>query len=175
MSRCCAKLHDVTATPAQSLWQLRALILTAVLGFPGCAVPDRSTPANEFLINVPGNTIRLSRAQWNALPSEFEWAENFQARDKNPRHEYGRIVTIFKLPMTDDHRTGTQVSKVEYVEVLESNPGAYTIRVRHDKGRYWVMSAETLRAPEMIGKVATLTDRFQADIDNARYLLQSAL
>ena len=67
------------------------------------------------------------------MTNEYEWAETFEQVQKGPRHESPRVVTVFKLPMTDDRRAGVRVSPNEYVEMFVVNPGMLTVQVRVDK------------------------------------------
>jgi hypothetical protein len=58
-------------------------------------------------VRLPKGTLQVDTAKWTPMGDEYEWAENFEARQREERHIAPRIVTVFKLPMTDDGRVGT--------------------------------------------------------------------
>ena len=70
---------------------------------------------------------------------------NFEERKKRPWHEFGRVVTIFPLPMSEDRRAGIKISASEYVEPFIVHAGFVTVQTYVDKGTYWVMCRETYR------------------------------
>ena len=120
------------------------------------------------------------------MPNDYEWAENFEETRKGPRHEFPRVVTVFKLPMTEDRQIGTRISPNEYVEMFIVHEGTLTVEVRLDKGSYWVLSRETFTAPSVYGvdtttlfhslydlEFSTASEAFQPEIDTTRYLLSS--
>ena len=166
---------------------LVAALLLAV-GTEACAQTPAATSTNvsEYIVNAPSHSIRLARADWKAMPNDYEWAENFEEIRKGRRHEFPRVVTVFMLPMTADRRIGTRISPNEYVEMFVVHTGTLTVQVSLDKGSYWVLSRETFTAPSIRGvDTATLqhdlsdvefrraSEAFQPERDPPRYLLSS--
>jgi hypothetical protein len=155
------------------------------------AHPESTT--NPLTVEVAGKTIQIDRADWKPMANEFDWAVNFEQLKRDPRHEFARVVTVFRLPMSVDRRQGTKVSANEYVEIFTGLPELVTVLVRVDKGSYWVLSRETFRAPsapdaEFHDPTLTeiISDRVIADsehaqahlalqplIDSTRYLIQT--
>ena len=66
-----------------------------------------------FIVSVPPHTIRVPSADWKAMPNEHEWTDNFEQLRKDPGHVSPRVVTVFKLPITDDRREGMRISPDE--------------------------------------------------------------
>ena len=165
------------------------LVAEAFLSPPATSsINDEPSATIEQVVEEPtGGPLRLPNGQWKAMTNEFPWAENFEQIAKGLRHEFPRVVTVFKLPMTDDRRVGIRISPNEYVEMFVANPGAITMQVRVDKKSYWVMSRETFLAKSIYG-VDTSTpshsiydeefkwarQAFQPEIDTTRYLLQTS-
>lgn len=147
---------------------------------------DAISAGDDHVLKLPTGTLRLPKSDWKAITNEYEWAENFEQTQKAPRHEFPRVVTVFKLPMTDDRRVGVRISPNEYVELFFAHPGMLTMLVRVDKKQYWLSSRETFKAQSIHG-VGITTDyhtlhdeefkwalqEFQAELDTTRYLLQS--
>ncbi len=152
-------------------------------GAVGAQTPTASKEsASDYIVSAPSRTIRLARADWTAMTNDYEWAENFEEIRKGPREEFERVVTVFKLPMTEDRRIGEMISPNEYVEMFVVHTGMLTVRVRLDKGSYWVMSRQTFTAPSVPGvdtarlsalEFARAREAFQSELDTTRYLLQS--
>jgi hypothetical protein len=127
------------------------------------------------------------------MKNEFEWAVNFEQVKREPRQEFARVVTIFKLPMSVDRRLGTKLSANEYLELFAIHSGSITVQVRIDKGSYWVLSRDTYRVPsspqdefydrqltDIISDRVITNDEFgwahlqlQPQIDSTRCLLQT--
>jgi hypothetical protein len=53
------------------------------------------------------------------------------------------MLTIFKVPMSDDRRLGIRISANEFLDLFVVHPGKLTVQVRTDRGNYWVLSRET--------------------------------
>jgi hypothetical protein len=181
----------------KTLAKLSTATMTAMLLWSGCNSQPQNTatsgeghliPAttDDHVVKLPTGIRRLPKADWKPMTNEYDWAENFEQIEKGPRHEFPRVVTVFKLPMTEDRRVGVRVSPNEYVEMFVVNPGTLTVQVRLDKKQYWVMSRETFEA-KSIHRVDTTTayrsfydqefewarEAFQPELDSTRYLLQS--
>lgn len=150
------------------------------------AISERPQTATFIDVAIPGKTIHLSADRWESLRNEFDWAVNFQEKQKSSRQRDGRVVTVFKLPMSDDRRVGSRISSAEYLELFVVDAGTLTIQLRVDKGGYWVMSRETVDGPVVtpgfnLTQLASLYDQdfkrahefFQTEIDTTRFLLQS--
>lgn len=45
--------------------------------------------------------------------------------------------------MTDNKKTGEQISENEYIEAFVTEPNTVTVQIRVDKGDYWVLSRQT--------------------------------
>jgi hypothetical protein len=139
-----------------------------------------------FSVSVPGKTITLAQSEWAKMEDPTTVAHNFEERKKGPWHQFGRVVTIFLHPMTDDRRVGLKIADREYVEIFVAQPGLVTVQTRIDKGTYWVMCRETFlrkaQAPPvdlLPHKPSGTDDRerlwfyYQDEIDTTRHLLHS--
>src|SRR5687768_262136 len=72
--------------------------------------PQRFAKASDadsaLTVEVPGKTIRIDRNIWKPMTNEFVWAANFEQLKLDRRHEFPRVVTVFRLPMSVDRRLG---------------------------------------------------------------------
>ena len=166
---------------------LAVLLVSGVASAQTPTAPQETQSATDYIVSAPSRTIRLARADWTAMTNDYAWAENFAAIRKGSREALEQIVTVFKLPMTEDRRSGEMISLNEYVEMFVVHTGMLTVQVRVDKGSYWVMSRQTFAAPSSVLGVDTTTLQhelsalefvrarwaFQSELDTTRYLLQS--
>jgi hypothetical protein len=175
-----------------------AIVLMLVLG--SCwpflrllAAAQGIAASDALVVQVPGKTIQVLRSDWKPMNNEFEWAANFEQLKRESRQEFARVVTVFKLPMSNDRRLGTKLSPNEYLELFAVHAGTVTVQVRVDKGSYWVLSRDTYRVPsnpeeefydrqlrEIISDRVITDEEFrwvhiqlQSHIDSSRYLLQT--
>ena len=72
--------------------------------------------ADRLSLVVPGKTIELSLDDWMKAKDETNFAKNYEEKRISPWHKYGRMVTVFLIPMSDDRRVGIRLSDREYVE-----------------------------------------------------------
>ena len=141
------------------------------------AAAGAAARGDHHRVDVPGGTLNVPVKDWMRMADEYTWAENFQATVPRNKAVY-QIVTVFKLPMTDDRRRGVRISRNEYLEVFATNPGEVTVLVRVDKRTYWTLSREMFRDPS-ITLWATEPQLYQTrlalqpQIDTTRYLLQT--
>lgn len=155
-------------------------LLAALLCFPVVFAADRLS------LVVPGKTIELSSDDWTKARDKRSFAKNYEEKRISPWHKYGRMVTVFLIPMSDDRRVGLKISDREYVEFFIVHPGLITVQTRVDKGRYWVLCRETFNQKSHLPVDASaykpflsenenqlLWRLYQAEIDETRYLLQS--
>jgi hypothetical protein len=105
----------------------------------------------NYEVVTASKTIQVPRSRWHAMPNPETFADNFEERRTGSKHRFGRVVTVFRIPMSDDRRLGVRISDAEYLELFVSHPGTITARVRVDKGSYWVMSRETFEVPQLTG------------------------
>lgn len=148
------------------------------------AVPSRVE--SDVLVTVGTKTIRLSTVDWHKAENEADYAQNFEAKTNDPGRRY-QVVTIFTIPMSDDRRVGTQLSKREYLELFVSAPGQLTVLLRVDHGAYWILSRELFIGPAIAGvslpEYGALTKRqerrarlaLQDRLDRTRHLLKNKL
>lgn len=146
-----------------------------------------ATNSASTLVVVGADTLVFDSRRWLPMENEAEFAENFEDRQKGPRHVFGRVVTVFKLPMTDDRRIGTQIAPGEWLEFFVAHQGAVTVQYRLDRGHYWLLSRETLRpSPFLQDRLSpgrhldapTLNQlRFdiQREVDDTRFLLREGV
>jgi hypothetical protein len=142
--------------------------------------------AAQLSLTVPGNTIELSPDDWAKAKDETNFANNYEERKVSPWHKYGRMVTVFSIPMSDDRRIGLKISDREYVEFFIVHPGFVTAQTRVDTGKYWVLCRETynLKGQSPIdvsvyrpflseNENRQLWQLYQAEVDETRRLLNS--
>ena len=142
--------------------------------------------AGELAVNLPDKTIKLESDRWEKMKDPTNFAKNFREKKKSPAHEYGRIVTVYLNPMTEDRKLGLHISEDEYIEIFIVDPGLVTVQTRLDKGKYWVLCRETFKPkgniPMDISKYRPylsenenrkLWNIYQKEIDETRYLLRS--
>jgi len=123
-------------------YQAPPIVPPAAVQSNGNETVGGSIPAHVVLIGR--DSIKLPKAQWAPMVNEQPTvAENFEAVDRKLGHAFAQVLTIFKLPMSDDRKVGVQISREEYVEAFVVHPGKVTIQVRVDRGRYWLLSRET--------------------------------
>lgn len=138
----------------------------------------------ELTLEVPGKTIKLSTNDWEKMDDPNNFAENYSEKVSSPLHKFNRVATVYLNPMSDDRRSGSRISDMEYVEVFIVSPEFLTVQTRVDKGKYWVMVRETFKPKRnMLGTLASpvLSERnrellmrdYQEEIDETRFLLGS--
>jgi hypothetical protein len=121
----------------------RCLIPTGVIVLLVLLYSHAASAEPAFSVVVSGKTISLAQDEWTKMEDPTSFAQNFEERAKAPWHQFGRIVTIYLLPMSDDRRVGLKIADREYVEIFIAHPGFVTVQTRIDKGTYWVMCRET--------------------------------
>ena len=139
-----------------------------------------------LLVSVPGKAIELSQGEWAKMQDEAGFAKNFEERKNAPWHKFGRVVTVYLIPMSEDRRQGLKISESEYVEFFIVHPGFVTVQTRVDKGKYWVLCRETFKpkAPLPVEISAykpwlgenenrQLWRLYQVEVDETRHLLNS--
>lgn len=136
-----------------------AVIVLVALGCGGVAQPHT--------VDVGRRTIRLSRHEWRALPNPQPFADNFEQTEFLPPLTRPRIVTIFKMPMSEDRRVGRPLSKNEYIQMFSFEPGVVTVRIRVDKGDYWVLSDEAVAAPTVTAPIDRRTELVGSTLEDA--------
>lgn len=135
-------------------------------------------------LTVPGKTLELSTDEWSKMRDETSFAKNFEGKKDAPWHKFGRVVTVYLNPMSEDRRSGLKISKTEYIELFSVHPGLLTAQVRVDKGGYWVLCRETFKPKAPMPAVTLrsylseneelqLLHHYQVEIDETRYLLNS--
>ena len=142
--------------------------------------------AESLSLVLPGKTSELSLDDWTKAKDETNFAKNYEEKRTSPWHKYGRMVTVFLIPMSDDRRVGLKISDREYAEFFIVHPGFVTAQTRVDKGKYWVLCRETFnqeshwpvdvsayKAFLSENEQRQLWQRYQAEIDETRYLLNS--
>jgi hypothetical protein len=152
---------------------------------PSLAQDTAPTTGDEYRVATAGGVVRIPQADWKAMPSPNPSAENFQQRTIETHHRFPRMVTVFKIHMTEDVRVGTLISPTEYLEMWVEQWGTLTVQIRADKGRYWVMSRETVLAPTspfldtsaakdlVADEFITAREMFEPEIEQTRFLLRS--
>lgn len=142
--------------------------------------------ADMLSLEVPGKTIELSPNNWAKAKDETNFAKNYEERRISPWQKFGRMVTVFLIPMSDDRRIGLKMSKTEYVEFFIVSPGFVTAQTRVDKGKYWVLCRETFNrkghSPVAVSAYKPVLNEsenrqlrriYQVELDETRYLLNS--
>jgi hypothetical protein len=177
--------HSIMRFTRRSLLGLLAALATAAAA--AASPPQGTAPAAEddYRVGTAAGVVRIPRAEWKALPGSYRSGESFEQRKVELRQRFPRFLTVFTIHMTEDDRVGQQISPTEYLEMWVEQWGTLTVQVRVDKGRYWVMSRETILAPEgplLDTSVAkALSDdefsaaraMFEAEIERTRFLLTS--
>jgi hypothetical protein len=152
-------------------------------GTPSAAL-QAAARKDHYLVVVPGGALRVPAKDWAPMENKYAWAENFEARRKDPRQVFSRVVTVYKLPMTDSDRLGAvQISPTEHLELYVTDPGILTATVRVHKGAYWLLSRERFISPGdpfrflPTSQAKSIYDAgliaFQKEINTARYVLQT--
>lgn len=144
------------------------------------------TAAGVLTLTVPGKNIELSSDSWTKAKDETNFVKNYEETKLSSWHEFGRMVTIYLIPMSVDRRIGLKVSDSEYLEFFIVNPGFVTVQTRLDKGNYWVLCRETFKPKsglpvDVSSYKPFLTERenrllwqlYQPEVDETRYLLIS--
>ncbi|HEV7239178.1 MAG TPA: hypothetical protein VGQ36_08045 [Thermoanaerobaculia bacterium] len=145
-----------------------------------------SRAESDVVVTVGTGAIRLSTVDWHKAEDDVDYAQNFEAKTNDPGRRY-QVVTIFTIPMSDDRRVGTQLSKREYLELFVSAPGQLTALLRVDHGEYWILSRELFVGPAIaevpLPEYGALTKRqerrarlaLQNRLDRTRHLLKNKL
>jgi hypothetical protein len=164
---------------------LAALVTVAATGFAATAQEAGPAPGGDYRVATPSGVVRIPRAEWTAIPSLEPLGESFQQHTIEAHHRLPRIVTVFKIHMTEGVRVGRQISPTDYLEMWIEDVSTLTVRIRADQGRYWLMSRETLLVPPSplldTSAARQLSDDefdaareiFGAEIEKTRFLLHS--
>ena len=134
-----------------------AVMLVVALGCGG----------RSHTVDVGRRVIRLSRHEWRALPNPQPFADNFEQTDFLPPLTRPRIVTIFKMPMSEDRRVGRLLSDNEYIQMFSFQPEIVTIRIRVDKGNYWILSDESVAAPSITAPIGDRAELAGSALEDA--------
>ena len=167
------------------------LFLLTTLFLSACYLSNQEIDGT-LTLQAPGKTIELSSNDWVKVGDPNNFAKNYSEKESSSLHAYERMVTVFLNPMSGDRRIGKKLTSTEYVEMFIVTPGLLTMRIRIDKGEYWVMSRDTYKPKEkMISNALDSTDfsvaslsiseseraqlmsDYQAEIDETRFLLNS--
>jgi len=142
--------------------------------------------ADKLSLVVSGKTIELSLDDWAKAKDEINFAKNYEEKRLSSWHKFGRMVTVFLIPMSDDRRLGLKISDNEFLEFFIVNPGFITAQTRLDKGGYWVLCRETFNQKSGLpidvsaykpflneNENRLLWQFYQAEVNETRYLLAS--
>jgi hypothetical protein len=103
-----------------------------------------NTAERYHVFRVGERSLRLLATAWERMENEDATvAESFSAVSLKRGHAWPQVVTVFKLPMSEDRKLGIRVTKSEYIEPFVVHPGKVTVQIRVDRGSYWVLSRET--------------------------------
>lgn len=166
---------------------MRATTINLFLVFLGVLLCSSVVSAADGLsLVVPGKTIELSLDDWAKAKDEMNFAKNYEEKRMSSSHKFGRMVTVYLIPMSDDQRLGLKISDNEYLEFFIVNPGFITAQTRQDKGGYWVLCRETFFKKSGLpvdlsaykpflkeNENRLLWQFYQAEVDETRYLLNS--
>jgi hypothetical protein len=94
-------------------------------------------------INIGNKIVNLNESDWEILKQESEYSVNLSKKVKQKNEKYNQIVTIFNIEMTKDRKSGIKLSDNIYFEAFKTGLGGITIRIRIDKGSYWILSRQT--------------------------------
>jgi hypothetical protein len=164
---------------------LAAVMLAA--GIDAAAATQEATPAvgGEYRVATPSGFVRIPKADWKAVPSAHALGESFEQRRPSTHQGLPRLVTVFKTHMTEDVRIGRSISPTEYLEMEVDASGRLIVQIRVDKGRYWLLSRETLLTPGgpfvdtavvralTVEESAAAREMFASEIEQTRFLLHS--
>ncbi len=110
----------------------------------GCNRPS------TYDLSIGNIKVSIPADQWKRSDNPEPYAENFEARTLRSGHAFPQVLTIVKVPMSEDRRLGVQISDHEFSEFFVVHPGMLTIQVRVDRGQYWVFSRETFDVPRTL-------------------------
>jgi hypothetical protein len=165
---------------------LSVLTISFVLG--GCS---NKSIDSDYLITINDENIVVSQDEWIFGGDSVEslYTKNYSAVTIKDGEMFEQIVTVFLNKMTDDRRSGEQISDSEYIEAFVLYPNSVTLQIRVDKGDYWVMSRQTYEIrtdyPEetdlsfdelqyiLIDAPYVFDQSIQSQIDNTRYVLNN--
>lgn len=107
------------------------------------SLPLQGYTADYLEFPVPGKLIQLPEQSWSMMKDEANDAKIFGQKERGALHKYGRVVSVFLAPMSDDQKVGLKIANDEYLEILVVHEGLVTAQVKVDKGQYWIMCRET--------------------------------
>lgn len=121
--------------------QLAALV-SIVLALSSSACFIQSTHE----VQIGSTSVEIPSDQWRPAKNSEPYADNFEARALRSGQVFPQMLTIYKIPMSDDRRSGIRVSDREFAEFFVVHPGKVTVQIQTDKGKYWILSRETFEA-----------------------------
>lgn len=163
----------------------------AIFGVLLCWLSQTSLSNSELEVTFDEKKLKLSSNEWAFLPEEASYSINLQ-RIPKAKEMYPMVVTIFKMPMSEDRKKGRKLTANEWLELFSVHKNAITMRVRVDKGTYWVLSRQTFK-PEVTSNLQildqytvpesqellspfdkALIDSLQHETDETRFLLKNS-
>jgi hypothetical protein len=144
----------------------------------------------SFMSTCGAKTIFVPRLYWETLSTNSDYSEGFSRRLAQNNEEYELVVTIFKLPMTEDRKSGLKIGDNEWLEIFSTFREEMTMRLRLNKGDYWLLSRQTFKVgvtpvehpkaytfpwyeSEIDAKDTLIRSYLQNEIDKTRYILRN--
>ncbi len=69
------------------------------------------------------------------MKNEAANADNFEATKNKPPRRY-QVLTLFKIPMSDDRKIGEKISADEYLEIFCTGLRSVVVQIRRDHQSY---------------------------------------
>jgi hypothetical protein len=102
---------------------------------------------SDYVIRTKNKLINISKSNWDFLGQNYLYSKNYQSKNKLEGHKFKQIITVFLIKMTDK-RKSEEIVKNEYFDSWVNRPNSITVKIRIDKGDYWVLSTETYQTEE---------------------------
>jgi hypothetical protein len=97
---------------------------------------------SDYVIRTKNKLINISKSNWEFLGQNYLYSKSYQSKNKLEEHKFPQIITVFLIKMTDK-RKSEEIVKNEYFDSWVNHPNSIIVRIRIDKGDYWVLSRET--------------------------------
>jgi len=154
------------------------IILISFLLLSSPVIGQSDEEDSDYVIRTKNKLINISKSNWDFLETDHLYSKNYQSKNKLEGHKFKQIITVFLIKMTDE-RKSEEIVKNEYFESWVNRPNSITVRIRIDKGDYWVLSRETYQTEEnypiqtnfSYSKVLVNFNGIEDMIDRTRFIL----
>src|SRR5262245_40683206 len=96
---------------------VRTIALLVLAAAAGCR-----SASSSYEVAIGSTIVNVPMRDWKPLENSEPYAENFEARVLKAGHAFPQVLTVFKVPMSEDRRLGIRISDNEFLEFFVVHP-----------------------------------------------------